>query len=433
MRARARRQETRGLGRSDFLSLTLALALPASPPCPLAPLSPCPLIFAMLRFALFAPLALLAGAPVLEFRGTAERPSAVFSRPAEEGMHLVTIAFGAEDIDSVTTVKAEARRLIALNVAVPKGRTETRTFLVDVRRPEFSGGRVALKARESGAPDWDDQLSLEFIGPTARARVVSVQPTPSATVRIFLAGDSTVTNQNFEPYVGWGQVFPLFVGDRAVVANHAESGRALRSFQGERRLDKILAQLRSGDFVLIQFGHNDQKEKGEGVGAFTTYAARLKAYVDAVQAKGGKPVLVTAVARRRFDPQGQVVESLGDFPEAVRRVAKERGLPLIDLNTASKQVYQALGVDRSKLALLHYPANTFPGQTEPLRDDTHFSAYGAYEMARCVVEGVRTGVPELAAFLAPTVKPFDPTHPDDPAQVVIPASSLVKGDQPEGK
>lgn len=387
----------------------------------------------MLRFALFAPLALLAGAPVLEFRGTAERPTAVLSRPAEEGIHLVTIAFGGEDVDSVTTVKAEARRLIALNVAVPKGRTELRRFLIDVRRPEFSGGRVALKPRENGAPNWDDQLSLEFIGPVARARLVSIEPAPAATVRVFLAGDSTVTDQSIEPYVGWGQVFPLFVGDRAVVANHAESGRALRSFQGERRLDKILAQLRPGDFVLIQFGHNDQKEKGEGVGAFTTYATRLKAYVDAIQAKGGKPVLVTAVARRRFDPQGQVVESLGDFPAAVRRVAKERGLPLIDLNMASKQVYQTLGVERSKLALLHYPANAFPGQTEPLRDDTHFSAYGAYEMARCVVEGVRNGVPELAAFLAPTVKPFDPTHPDDPVQVAIPASSLAKGDKPEGK
>ena len=387
----------------------------------------------MLRFALFAPLALLAATPVLEFRGTAERPTAVLSRPVEEGMHLVTIAFGGDDVDSVTTVKAEARRLLALNVAVPKGRTETRSFLVDVRRPEYAGGRVALKARESGAPDWDDQLSLEFIGPTARARVVSVQPAPSATVRVFLAGDSTVTNQNFEPYVGWGQALPLFLGDRAVVANHAESGRALRSFQGEHRLDKILAQLRAGDFVLIQFGHNDQKEKGEGVGAFTTYAARLRAYAAAIQAKGGKPVLVTAVARRRFDAQGQVVESLGDFPEAVRRVAKERGLPLIDLNAASKQVYQALGVERSKFALLHHPANTFPGQTEPLRDDTHFSAYGAYEMARCVVQGIRTGVPELAAHLAPNVTPFDPTHPDDPAQVVIPASSLVRGDKPEGK
>jgi lysophospholipase L1-like esterase len=387
----------------------------------------------MLRLSLLLPLALVAADSAAEFRGTPERPSAVLSRPVPEGVHLVTIAFGADDVDSVTTVKAEARRLIALNVAVPKGRTEVRRFLVDVRRPEYAGGRVALKTRESGAPDWDEQLSLEFIGPAARAQVVSIEPASAATVRIFLAGDSTVTNQNFEPYVGWGQALPLFIGERAVVANHAESGRALRSFQAEHRLDKILAQLRPGDFVLIQFGHNDQKEKGEGVGAFTTYATRLRSYVDAIQAKGGKPVLVTAVARRRFDPQGQVLESLGDFPDAVRRVAQERGLPLIDLNVASKQVYQSLGVERSKLALLHYPANTFPGQTEPLRDDTHFSAYGAYEMARCVVEGIRTGVPELANFLAPTVRPFDPAHPDDPARVAIPPSSLAKGDKPEGK
>jgi lysophospholipase L1-like esterase len=387
----------------------------------------------MLRFVLLLPLALRAADPVVEFRGSPERSSAVLSQPAPEGIHLVTIAFGADDVDSVTTVKAEARRLIALNVTVPKGRTDVRRFLVDVRRPEYAGGRVALKPRESGAPDWDDQLSLEFIGPTARARVVAIEPAPAATTRIFLAGDSTVTDQSQEPYVGWGQVLPLFIGERAAVANHAESGRALRSFQAEHRLDKILAQLRAGDFVLIQFGHNDQKEKGEGVGAFTTYAIRLRAYVDAIQAKGGKPVLVTAVARRRFDPQGQVSESLGDFPEAVRRVAKERGLPLLDLNTAAKQVYQALGVERSKLALLHFPENSFPGQTEPLRDDTHFSAYGAYEMARCAVEGIRTGVPDLAVMLAPTVKPFDPTHPDDPAQVVIPASSLARGDQPEGK
>jgi lysophospholipase L1-like esterase len=387
----------------------------------------------MLRLVCLLPLLALAADPIAEFRGSATQVSAVVSQPAPEGMYEVTIAFGAADIASVTTVKAEARRLLALNVAVPQGQTVTRRFLVDVRRPEYAGGRVSLKARESGNPTWDAQLSLEFLGATARAKVLSVRPAPATTVRLFLAGDSTMTDQANEPYVGWGQAFPLFVGERAVVANHAESGRALRSFQAEHRLDKILAQLRKDDFVLIQFGHNDQKEKGEGVGAFTTYAQRLGAYIDAVQAKGGKPVLLTAVARRRFDAQGQVVESLGDFPEAVRRVAKERSLPLIDLNASSKQVYQALGVEKSKLALLHYPAGTFPGQTEPLRDDTHFSAYGAYEMARCVTEGIRQGVPALAAFLAPSVQPFDPSHPDDPALVAIPASPWVKADKPEGK
>jgi len=383
--------------------------------------------------ALLLPLLIFAADPISEFRGSPTQPAATLSRPAAEGIYAVTVVFGGTDVDSVTTVKAEARRLLALNVAVPKGQVVTKRFLVDVRRPEYAGGRVAIKSRENGNPTWDDQLSLEFLGATARAKVVSVEPAPASTVRIFLAGDSTMTDQAHEPYVGWGQAFPLFVGERAVVANHAESGRALRSFQGEHRLDKILAQLRKDDFVLIQFGHNDQKEKGEGVGAFTTYAQRLRDYIGAIQAKGGKPVLVTAVGRRRFDDQGQVTESLGDFPEAVRRVAKERHLPLVDLNASSKQVYQALGVERSKLALLHYPAGTFPGQTEPLRDDTHFSAYGAYEMARCVTEGIRQGVPELAPFLAPSVVPFDPTHPDDPVQVAIPASPWTKGDKPEGK
>lgn len=387
----------------------------------------------MLRFGLCLLTFAAVAADLPVFVGSADRPTLAYREPRPEGIYAVTVEFGAADIDSVTTLKAEARRLMALNVAVPKGRTEIRRFIVDVRRPDYAGGRVALKGREDGTPSWDDALSLEFLGAAGRARLLSIQPADPSVVRVFLAGDSTVCDQKTEPYVGWGQALPLFFGPKASVANHAESGRALRSFKGERRFDKILAQLRAGDFVLIQFGHNDQKEKGEGVGAFTTYATRLREYVAAIRAKAAKPVLITAVARRRFDDQGKVVESLGDFPEAVRRVSKELSVPLIDLNASSKQVYQALGVEPSKLALLHYPANTFPGQTAPLRDDTHFSAYGAYEMARCAVEGIRTGVPELAPFLADTVAPFDPQHPDEPAKVAVPASPLVKGEKPEGK
>lgn len=378
-------------------------------------------------------LAAVAAAEPPVFRGSPAQPVVAHREARPEGAYELTIEFGADDADSVTTVKAESRRLLALAVAVPRGRRETRRYLVDVRRPEFAGGRVAINVREKGSATWDDALSLEFLGSTARARLVSVRPADPAVKRVFLAGDSTVCDQAFEPYAGWGQALPLFFGPEAVVANHAESGRTLRSFRGEGRLDKILSQLRAGDFVLIQFGHNDQKEKGPGVGAFTTYAERLREQVAAVRAKGGKPVLVTSVARRRFDADGRVTESLGDFPEAVRRVAKELGVPLIDLNARSKALYGALGVEPSKLALLHFPANTFPGQTTPLRDDTHFSAYGAYEMARCVVEEIRTRVPELASLLAPSAGGFDPAHPDDPSKVVIPASPLAVGEKPEGK
>ena len=305
----------------------------------------------MLRFGLFLLTFAAVAADLPVFVGSAERPTMAYREPRPEGIYEVTVEFGAADADSVTTLKAEARRLMALNVAVPKGRTEIRRFIVDVRRPDYAGGRVSLKGREDGTPSWDDALSLEFLGAAGRARLISVRPADPSAIRVFLAGDSTVCDQKNEPYAGWGQALPLFFGPQAAVANHAESGRALRSFKGERRLAKVLAQLRAGDFVLIQFGHNDQKEKGEGVGAFTTYADSLREYVAAVRAKGAKPVLITAVARRRFDDQGKVFESLGDFPEAVRRVAKELSVPLIDLNASSKQVYQALGVEASKAAI----------------------------------------------------------------------------------
>jgi len=358
-----------------------------------------------------------------------------FFRTLPEGVYRVTVEFGSESAASTTTCKGEARRLYVLRERVPKGGSVARTFLVDVRRAEFPGGRVALKEREQVTATWDDRLTLEFLGEAPAVRRVSVEAlAPDAAVtRVFLAGDSTVTDQAREPYAGWGQMLPVFFGPEAVVANHAESGLALASFRGGRRLDKILAHLRPGDFVLIQFGHNDQKAKGEAAGAFTGYAALLRGFVDRVRDRGGKPVLVTPVARRRFDDTGRVVESLGDFPEAVRRVAKEKDVPLVDLNAMSKRLYAALGVEGSKEVFLHVPAGTYPGQDEPIRDDTHFSSYGAYEIARCVVEGIRTGVPDLAALLAANVTPFDPAHPDPQDSVSIPASPFEVLAVPDGR
>jgi lysophospholipase L1-like esterase len=359
-----------------------------------------------------------------------------FSRDVPEGIHRVTVEFGRDDVESVTTCKGEARRLFVLGERVPKGGSVHRTFLVETRRREFPGGRVALKDREVGTATWDERLTLEFLGESARVRSVAVEPLPADAplTRIFLAGDSTVTDQPREPYAGWGQMLPVFFGPQAVVANHAESGLALASFRGGRRLDKILSQLRPGDFVLIQFGHNDQKAKGDAAGAFAGYTTALEEFVEAIRERGGRPVLVTSVARRRFDDAGQVVESLGDFPEAVRRVAAARNVPLIDLNAMSKRLYQALGVEGSKALFLHVPAGVYPGQADPIRDDTHFSNYGGYEIARCVVEGIRGGVPELAALLAAdVVRPFDPAEPDPFAAVAIPPSPFEVLAVPDGR
>lgn len=367
-------------------------------------------------------------------RSAADAPGG-FSRNVPEGIHRVAVVCGSDDAESVTTCKGESRRLFVLGERVPRGGSVTKTFLVDVRRPEFPGGAVSLKPREVGSATWDDRLTLEFLGAAAGVRRVTVEAVPAEAqvTRIFLAGDSTVTDQAREPYAGWGQMLPLFFGPAAVVANHAESGLSLASFRGGRRLDKVLAELRPGDYVLIQFGHNDQKAKGDAAGAFAGYTSALGESVERIRARQGFPVLVTSVARRRFDDAGNVMESLGDFPEAVRRVAREKDVPLIDLNASSKKLYQALGVEGSKAVFLHVPAHTYPGQDEPIRDDTHFSNYGGYEIARCVVEEMRTQVPGLAALLAADVRPFDPTHPDAVAAVAIPPSPFEVLTVPDGR
>jgi lysophospholipase L1-like esterase len=249
---------------------------------------------------------------------------------------------------------------------------------------------------------------------------------------VYIAGDSTVTDQGGEPYTGWGQVLPRFFSDHVAVSNHAESGRALYSFRGERRLDKILSTIKPGDYLLIQFGHNDQKNKAPGSGAFTTYKADLEQYVKAAREKGATPVIVTPMYRRRFDSAGKLENSLGDFPAAARKIAGEQKVLLVDLHEMSGKVFQALGEEGSKQAFLFYPAGTVPGQDKEIKDNSHFSAYGAYELARCVVEAIRTSDLPLAKRLAGDVRPFDPSHPDDPGSVNIPRSPARAASRPEG-
>jgi hypothetical protein len=135
--------------------------------------------------------------------------------------------------------------------------------------------------------------------------------------------------------------------------------------------------------------------------------------------------------RRRWK-DNQPQQTLTDFAQAARDAAKEENAPLIDLHAMSLQFYAAMGTEKSLKAFVHYPANTFPGQTEELKDDTHFTAYGAYELAKCVVEGIKTQVPQLAKFLAADVKPFDPSQPDAIENVNIPSSLLQPTEKPAG-
>ncbi len=334
----------------------------------------------------------------------------LFSVALPEGNYRVTVTLGDAEGESTTTVKAEVRRLMLENVRTARGKSETRSFVVNVRTPRIAGGaEVKLKGRErmEEQVNWDEKLTLEFNG--TRPCVAAVEIARAEVPTLFLLGDSTVCDQPGEPYASWGQMLPRFFKADIAVANHAESGESLRSSFGARRLEKVASLLKAGDTVLIQFGHNDEKEKGEGVGAMTTYKASLRQYVAEVKKHGAQAVLVTPVQRRTFEKDGTLRNSHGDYPEAVRQAAAEESVPFIDLHALSTKLYEALGPEKSG-ALFK------PG------DGTHHNNYGAYEVARCVVEGLRATHLPLVKSLAEDVPPFDPAHPDDAAAFHLPAS-----------
>ncbi len=348
-----------------------------------------------------------------------------------KGNYRVSVTFGDRSAPSSNTVKAESRRLMVERVETAAGRFETRTFTVNVHTPKLPGGGAGIGAANAALPPWDDRLSLEFNGKQPAVAALEIARTDQATT-VFLAGDSTVTEQPSEPWAGWGQMLPRFFGDGVAVSNYAHSGLSLPSFESQRRLEKILGVMRPGDYLFIQFGHNDQKDKSPGAGPFTTYREKLEQFVAAARGKGGLPVLVTPMERRRWSPEGKPLPTLGDYAEAVRQTGQEENVPVIDLNAMSLKLYAAFGPEGSKRAFVHYPAGTFPGQEQPLKDDTHHNAYGGYELARCVVEGIKAHVPALAKSLAPGVPAFDPARPDPVETVQIPPSPLTPVEKPAG-
>lgn len=344
-----------------------------------------------------------------------------FSVALPEGNYNVTVTFGDAQAESIVTVKAELRRLMLERVQTTPGKFTTRTFTVNMRRPQIAGdGEVRLKDREKTTElwAWDEKLTIEFNN--ARPLVDSIEITRADNVpTVYLLGDSTVCDQPAEPYASWGQMLTRFFKPGIAVANHAESGESLRSSLAAHRLDKVLSTIRAGDYLIIQYGHNDEKEKGAGGGAFTTYKADLRKFVAEARRKGGVPILVTPVQRRTFDQAGKITNSHGDYPEAVRQVAKEDHVPLIDLNAMSKLFYEALGPEKSALAF-------------KAGDATHHNNYGSYELAKCIVMRLKSLKLGLAKYLRNDTAPFDPAHPDPAESFSLPASPTSGGAKPLG-
>jgi lysophospholipase L1-like esterase len=346
-------------------------------------------------------------------------PQVFFSVAVPEGNYKVTVTLGAEDSPGETTVFAELRRLMLERVETRPGQRQTRSFVVNVRRPEIAGGgTVRLKDREktSEAWAWDDRLTLEFNG--ARPAVAALEVERVSVPTVFLLGDSTMCDQPLEPYSSWGQMLTRFIKSDVAVANHAESGESIASSLSARRFDKVWSEMKRGDYLFVQFGHNDMKSTQPG--ALETYAADLGRIVDETRARGGIAVLLTSVSRRTFDPTGTTItDSFQGYTQAVRAVARGRSVALIDLQTASATLYEALGPERSHLAFA------------TMQEGTHHNAYGSYQVAKCVLNGIRSARIGLAALIADFDR-FDPAKPDPLDEFRLPKSHRAAGVTPLG-
>jgi lysophospholipase L1-like esterase len=198
---------------------------------------------------------------------------------------------------------------------------------------------------------------------------------------VYIAGDSTAAQKYADaaPETGWGMALPFFLHKDRPVSNHAVNGRSSKSFVDEGRLDVILGAIRPGDFLVVQFGHNDSKsaDPTRYTEPWTTYQDYLRLYIDGARARGARPVLATSVERRKFDASGNAVPTHGDYPASMRALAEEEGVALLDIQALSIALWQKLGVEETK---------TYFNWTATEQDNTHFNPPGAIAVARLVAQ-----------------------------------------------
>lgn len=334
-------------------------------------------------------------------------------RDVPDGNYRVHARVGSEKSEGHTVIRGESRRMFYDGIATKKGKLKDIYFTINKRDSIIKEGEVVrIKPRERNKLNWDSNLTFEFNGDSPQVEFIEITPVDSV-LTVFLCGNSTVVDQDNEPWCGWGQIFPRFFNEQVSVANYAESGETASGFIARGRLEKLLTQVKTGDYIFVEFGHNDQKEKGDGRGAYLNFTDRLKDFVAKARAMGANPVFVTPTQRRSFDEEGKIVDTHGDYPDAMRKLAVEENVPLIDLHALTRTLYEAMGVENSIKAFVHYPANTFPNQPEPLKDNTHFNPFGGYQIAQSVVYGMKQINLPLVNFLREDVKDFVPSSPDE--------------------
>jgi lysophospholipase L1-like esterase len=227
-------------------------------------------------------------------------------------------------------------------------------------------------------------------------------------IKVYLIGDSTIAIKETKSYpeTGWGMPFAYFFDSTIEVDNRAKNGRSTRTFISENRWQPVADSLQEGDYVFIQFGHNDQsKEKTDRYVTPEQFKINLIRFVNETRAKKANPVLITAVARRKFDSTNHIVDGHGVYTQIVRELSKELDVPMIDLQKTSTILLEKWGVENSKLLFLQLEKGEHPNYPDGKIDNTHFSELGARKIAQLVLEDIKKLNLELVNHIVkPVVK-----------------------------
>ena len=231
---------------------------------------------------------------------------------------------------------------------------------------------------------------LSLCGVLALTSFTLVQP----PVKVYLAGDSTMSWYDLKraPLTGWGMPFANYFDHGVIVVNDAKAGRSTRTFIAEGRWKQIADSLHNGDYVLIQFGHNDEGDSVKYKDRYTPvadYKVNLLKFINETKAKNANPLLLTTVHRRYFDTAGNIKETHKAYTEAMIEVGRQNNVPVIDLDQKSRAVFQQLGPENSKLLFMQLDSAEHPNYPVGRLDNTHFNAYGARRMAELVLNGLK--------------------------------------------
>ncbi|MEJ5963787.1 pectinesterase family protein [Pedobacter immunditicola] len=228
--------------------------------------------------------------------------------------------------------------------------------------------------------------------------------TPEKKISVYLVGDSTMSIKQAKAYpeTGWGMPFVNFFDERVMIKNHAQNGRSTGTFITEKRWSAVMDSLKEGDYVFIQFGHNDESKEKKSYTTEADFKSNLLKFVREARSRKAIPVLLTPVARRRFDTSGKVVESHAIYAPLVISIAKKHQVPLIDLNEKSMSLYQKFGEQKSKLLFNQLQPGENPNYPEGKNDNTHFNELGAREIAQLVLQEIKNLRLGLANYI---VKP----------------------------